>query len=332
MDLERHPTIDAALFAAQTQPALQKRLFGTYVDNINLELFDYCNRQCSYCPVALVDRRSAVRHMPDAQLHCIIDDLCDIDYRRAICLNLFNEPLADPRTLEVVRLLRDRLPAARVWFNSNGDYLTRRAVEQLAENGLKRIVVTLHVAAEASYDDAQQITRISQLSARTGLTFQVVRFRPGTDIRAEARFRGMEITIKSVNYDQHGVNRAGSLDHIPVKHSRQSPCDRPFHDVTIAWNGDVYPCCQFMEGIAAHDAFVVGRIDRPGALFALYCSEMMSSFRRDNFGYGDKRAPCDTCADRDRCRGDGDVELRRAWAERHLPGGGLDRPDNGVPR
>ena len=34
---------------------------------------------------------------------------------------------------------------------------------------------------------------------RTGLTFQLVLFRPGTDIRADARFRGMELSINAVN-------------------------------------------------------------------------------------------------------------------------------------
>ena len=122
------------------------------------------------------------------------------------------------------------------------------------------------------------------------------------DIRASARFRGLVITVKSVNYLEHGVNRGGAMSEIPVIRSRQNPCDRPFHDFTIAWNGNVYPCCQFVDGFDDHAQFIVGNIGEAGSIYELYCSQMMDSFRNDTFGYGDKRAPCDTCADQDKCQ------------------------------
>ncbi len=318
MDLNRHTLIDPGLFAAQDDAAAQRRLFARYVQNVTLELFDYCNRQCSYCPVSLIDRRSKIQRMTKERFHWILDDLVEIGYARSICLNLFNEPLADEFTYEAVAQFKEKLPDARVWFNTNGDYLNRRVLERLSSHGVSRLVVTPHVARDATYDDGQQIGRISQLSARTGVAFAVERFRPQTDIRASGRFRGMEITVKSVNYDDFGVNRGGSLDHIPLQQERFSPCDRPFHEITIAWNGNVYPCCQFIEGLAEHDRFVVGTISRPGAMFALYCSAMMSGFRRESFGYGPKLAPCDSCADRDRCRGDEDRKKRATWADRNL--------------
>ena len=174
--------------------------------------------------------------MSDEHFTKIVSDLKEIEFAGSICLNLFNEPLAHERTFTAIAQLSDALPNSRIWFNSNGDYLSRKVLERLQKAGLKRIVVTLHIAAEAEYEDKQQLTRISQLSARTGLGFTIERFRPMIDIRASARFRGLEITVKSVNYLEHGVNRGGAMEAIPVKRVRDNPCDRPFHDFTIAWN------------------------------------------------------------------------------------------------
>ena len=312
MDLERYPTVAPSLFDAPQSPSEQRELFAAYVRNITLELFDYCNRQCPYCPVSLVDRRSAVKLMPEPVFERIVEDLEAIDFAGSICLNLYNEPMAHERTFEAVERFRRAVPKARVWFTTNGDYLNRKSLERLADAGLVRIVVSLHVEAGGTYDDMEQISRLSQLSARTGRPFKLDKFRPGVDFRARGRFKGIEITVKSANYLEHGVNRGGALEEIPVKAERETPCDRPFHDLTIAWNGNVYPCCQFFEGLAAHEPFVVGNIADADSLYALYCDKMMSSFRRDVFGYGPKRAPCDTCTERDKCRGAEDRAFRAA--------------------
>ncbi|MEO0729999.1 MAG: radical SAM/SPASM domain-containing protein, partial [Pseudomonadota bacterium] len=298
MRLDLYSEIDPNLFGAQSSGDVQRALFKRYVRNITLELFDYCNRQCTYCPVSLIDRRSAVRLMSNDHYTQLRRDLVAIDYDEAICLNLFNEPLAHERTFEALADLNAALPNARIWFNTNGDYLNRKALERLVASGCKRITVTLHLPPDGDgYDDKLQMTRISQLSARTGLGFKFEKFRPGIDMRATARFKGLSITVKSVNYTDHGVNRGGALEHIPVEQKRTAPCDRPFHDFTVAWNGNVYPCCQFVDGFADHSNFIVGNLSDTPNIYALFTAKMMASFRRDTFGYGDKRAPCDTCTD-----------------------------------
>lgn len=315
MRLDIHDKIDKGLFVSPLSATAQRDLFKTYVRNITLELFDYCNRQCPYCPVSLIDRRTKVQLMDPSHFEKIIADLKAIDFSNSICLNLFNEPMAHDRTYEAIDALSEALPKARIWFNSNGDYLNKKSLQKVQAAGLKRIVVTLHIPAEATYDDKTQITRISQLSARTGLTFNVERFRPNLDIRASARYKSMEITVKSVNYSDHGVNRGGAMEHIPVLEERTAPCDRPFHDLTIAWNGNVYPCCQFVEGFEDHKQFVVGNIGQAETIYELYCSKMMASFREDVFGYGQKRSPCDTCADQNKCRGEEDRQKRAQFQE-----------------
>ena len=310
MNLEIFDEVDANLFAQKLSADQQRLLFSKYVRNITLEPFDHCNLKCPYCPVALIDRRSAVKLMTREHLDKILGDLKTIDFAGSICLNLFNEPMAHDSTYEVAEEFQAALPKASIWFNTNGDYINRKSIERLAKLGLKRIVVTLHTTTEHPYTDQQQITRISQFSARTGVALTVEKFRPGIDMRLGGAFKGLKITVKSVNYLEHGVNRGSAMEDIPVVDDRETPCDRPFHDLTIAWNGNVYPCCQFVEGFADHAQFVVGNIGEVSTIYELYCNEMMASFRRDVFGYGPKKSPCSSCADQAKCRGAADRQKR----------------------
>ena len=61
---------------------------------ICLEMSYYCNRACSYCPVATFERSDKKLEIDDELLESIINSLKKIDYEGRISLNLFNEPLA----------------------------------------------------------------------------------------------------------------------------------------------------------------------------------------------------------------------------------------------
>ncbi len=323
MELEQIKDIPPDLFVAQSGRDASKRLFKRYVTDVSLELFDYCNRQCSYCPVSLVDRMSDINLISPGHFQKIVDDLNEINFDHHICLNLYNEPLADPFLFTAIERLRDAVPKASLWFNSNGDYADAEVLDRLADAGLKRLVVTLHVEKTKTYDDLQQLSRYTQFAARTGVNLTFERYKPGHAITASGRHRGIAIRVKSANYAGMGENRGGLMKDIPVETKRQAPCDRPFRDFTISWNGNVYPCCQFFSGLSEHDPYIVGNIDEAGSIYQLYTSSLMASFRADLLGYGPKRKPCDTCMEWDKHGGEAD-ERARTEAMRRL---GLEREE-----
>jgi MoaA/NifB/PqqE/SkfB family radical SAM enzyme len=301
MRLHVNDSVAPELFRPIREREAQKRLFKRYVSSVVLELFDHCNRKCPYCPVALVDRRSAFNYMAADHLDRIARDLAEIDYSEGICLNLFNEPMADEVALFAgISRLKAACPRAEIWFNTNGDYLDRENLARLVELGVARLVVTLHTPESGLYDDRRQLTRLSQFSARTGVVLAFEAFEPGRKIKASGRFKTLPIRVKSINYALNGENRGGLLEEIPVEAERRAPCDRPFHDFTVAWNGNAYPCCQFFAGLEAHDPFIAGNVGAAESIFAIYAASLMASFRRDTFGWGPKRPPCDTCTEYDR--------------------------------
>ena len=81
----------------------------------------YCNRACSYCPVALYERSDKNLEIDDQLLNSITSSLKSINYDGRISLNLFNEPLASKNFINRVKNLSKNLPNAILSCNSNGD-------------------------------------------------------------------------------------------------------------------------------------------------------------------------------------------------------------------
>jgi len=304
------------LFVALADDRAQKALFKRYVRSVVIELADYCNRVCDYCPVSLSDRRSAVNRMDPDHFTKILNNLSEINYDHDICLNLFNEPLADEGIYDSIRALKKAAPKASVWFSSNGDYVKKKTLDRLTNAGLWRLVVTLHSEPGHDYNDLDRLSRFSQFSARTGINLTFKKYKPGQKIVATGIYKGVKLSVKAANFANNGENRGGLMTGIPVDHPRTEPCDRPFDDLTISWNGNVYPCCMFFADSKDHDDFIVGNIGDAESLFALYASNLMASFRKDLFSHGPKMPPCDTCTEY--CQGEG-PEHKQARAARLQP-------------
>lgn len=58
-------------------------------------------------------------------------ELKRIDFRNALSIPLYNEQLADDELLKYVKSLHMELTYCYIWFNSNGDYLTRDLLDEL---------------------------------------------------------------------------------------------------------------------------------------------------------------------------------------------------------
>jgi len=55
----------------------------------------------------------------------IIISLKKINYSRSVCLNLYNEPLADKNFGLYLKFIRKNLPMSVIQTNSNGDYIKK---------------------------------------------------------------------------------------------------------------------------------------------------------------------------------------------------------------
>jgi len=276
------------------------RLFSAAVNNVIIEISRHCNRQCNYCPVAATDRVSSSEALPEKQYESIIRDLSSIDYRQSICLNLYNEPSSD-RALLLKRIsyCRELLPDARIYFSTNGDYLTDDYLAAMVQAGLSELYVTLHLAKGEVYTDASAISRFTEFSARLGKPVKVHTASTNHTIQGSLKLHGLPITVFSTNYMSYGSDRAGSVASITNSgFKRISPCARPFQDVTISYNGTIFPCCQMSADNPEHSSqYAIGNISDFDSIFHAYASSAMASWRRDLLRESPKKTPCESCTE-----------------------------------
>lgn len=281
---------DARLYAGNSLSDA-KELFKKFVNNVVIETNSRCNRKCSFCVSRMRDNDVFLDSAIFSQL---VDELDDIAYGEMVCLQLYNEPLLYLDDLcSKVEIFRRRMPRTYIYFSTNGDLLDKPVLDRLNDCGLSRITISVH--PEHGYDDVVQLNAFMRLARRTGLNFRFKVIRSGGIISAESRHKGMEIVARSINFNREGANRGGLLKHIPAPDDRRAPCSRPFHDFVVSYNGQVFPCCNFIAGVAGHEKYVVEELRAGRSIYEVYASSSMARWRKMLLVNGRKCVPCNTC-------------------------------------
>ena len=91
-----------------------------------------CTRKCPWCPQHDHPRKQEL--MPVEVVEKVARELAAAGFEGSVGLHLFNEPLADKRLEQIVKLVRSILPRAEIYFHSNGDLLT---VERQGITGIR---------------------------------------------------------------------------------------------------------------------------------------------------------------------------------------------------
>jgi len=274
-----------------------KILFKIAVTQVIIEVSSVCNRRCSYCPHSLLKRPKVC--FSEELLDNLLCNLSSINYSGSICLNLYNEPLVyfDDLVSKIMKI-KATLPAAKIFFSTNGDYLTAESLRQLKEVGLGSLFVTVHPQNAECWDTEEIKSLVAKKAALLNLDEGKWAVSPDQSVHCDLLLEKMPIQIFSLNFLKVGVNRAGSLTVIEHAQSakRTRPCTRPLHDFCISYDGSVYPCCQFFHGLDAHRKFIIGNI-RDSSIFSLFVAQRMRRFRKMAFPEGAKAKPCDTCTE-----------------------------------
>lgn len=79
--LDRHTLEHDAMLDADAKRALFKR----NVDLVELEPRAYCNRTCSFCPNATIDRLTVKTHLDHGLYETVLDDLASISTMTRSC-------------------------------------------------------------------------------------------------------------------------------------------------------------------------------------------------------------------------------------------------------
>lgn len=274
--------------------ARQVKLFKKYVEEIGFETGNFCNRSCSYCPLSVYSRGKQ-ETMADELFDKIVSELGYLEYDKIINLNLYNEPLSDKKLVDKIKKIRDKVPNARINFNSNGDYLTRKILDQLADAGLNSIYVSMQLGKNESYSDDIQKEKIKNFLKKLDLKCEINYFIPSKKIEADVNYKGLQLLVMSNNWAVYGNDRGGVLSHLS-ENNRFEPCMRPIREFQFDFKGNVYLCCQIYPNDPKAGISIIGNLNQ-NSMAEIYASEKATNFRKHLYPFSEKYFPCNSCKD-----------------------------------
>jgi radical SAM protein with 4Fe4S-binding SPASM domain len=192
---------------------------------IELNVTELCNRKCVFCPrhdPSVYPNRNL--YMEQKIIDRLIGQLKENNYKGAIHISGFGEPLLNPHILDYIVLIRQELSECYIELTTNGDFLTSDKIDKI-HNYVDRIVVDC-------YDGEQQmLQRIDFYRAIKFEKYYIRRLWLGNE-------KNIDETMQEWNFN----NRAGTVTNINFT-TKQQQCYIPFYRITIDWNGNIVLCC-----------------------------------------------------------------------------------------
>jgi organic radical activating enzyme len=192
-----------------------------------IELTNYCNLSCPYCPLPNSDR--AKGYMNERTYLNILDHM-EMTGQRLLVLHNFGEPLLHPELINFVRLAFDRgfLPG----FSSNGIALTESKFNELLDAGLSFITISVHSKKSAEiYEKIRPVARQKHCLIKA------------TAYTDTAYFNQIDADVELLEkHDWAGT--AANADPFSKIKNGHNRCDFIKHNFfTVLYDGTVCACC-----------------------------------------------------------------------------------------
>lgn len=134
-------------------------------------------------------------------------------------------------------------------------------------------------------------------------------------------------SLRSEDFDAHGMDRGGVLNHGILQLNNLDHCDAVMHELNISYDGTVVPCCNMCSDILEIKPWTYGTVTKDRGIFEIYTSNKAADFRKILFAprenVKETPVPCRTCSVAE-CDGNEKVyrsddwlrsEIRNAWLE-----------------
>ena len=249
---------------------------------IELELWSYCNRKCTWCPNSFIDRQSETKYMDKQVFLNLINSLKKINYSGYITFSRYNEPLAFSALLnQACEYIKKELPNCTLVTNTNGDFLSSELIKNLKIDELSIM----------DYDNrGLEVCKTRLINWGCEIDEIVDNF-------IYAHCNKMKILYYTNWRDNYTPgNRGGSL---PIEEPiRDYPCTEPQYFVGINYDGTVSPCCNIRNDIEHHKPFILGDLNKTcfeSIVVALKRYNFISYCEKTCFDAG---SPCYTCSNK----------------------------------
>lgn len=232
------------------------------LQTVEINSIDLCNRSCSFCP------HSSVETYPNKKLKMSLDtitaiatQLSEFNYSNRVSFVGFGEPFLNKNLSIYIQTIKSFNPSIK-WLevNTNGDFITRNKVEDLANAGCTHLTISMY-----DYDITEKISELLY----------------GVDIILTFKHLYNHETIALVNRKEI-VN-----DTIYLGLSRQ--CYVPFYKMFIDWNGDVLLC----NNDWGRESIIDNINNR--SIKDIWMGDTLFTYRKLLYEYNRSLVPCNKC-------------------------------------
>ena len=255
---------------------------------VEIEIFSYCNRKCSFCPNSenlFRQDKTNKKSLNFSSYQNLIGQLKDLNYQGVISFSRYNEPLSFfDCTKKYVDYCKSILPN-KIVANTNGDYLDLDRLSLFDE-------LTIMDYADRGKD--WWIARLEKYQAK--LVRQDDNFLLFKSLNQKDILVFLEFKKNATVEDRGGILRAEQVK-LKLKNNwetRKTPCLEPQKFLGIDYNGKVVTCCNMQSDY--HKDYVIGDINNTNLVSILDDKKradiikIMSSTEYTNY-----LAPCLTC-------------------------------------
>lgn len=205
---------------------------------IELCITELCTRKCSFCP------RADSKVYPNKKLFMSIETITNLankcledGFEGDFHVSGFGESFTHPDFLELITVLRNKLPNNFLVLTTNGDLLNEKNLKEIIKKNFNKVIVSCYDGLKRK----EELIKFFERNSYFNYEIRELWFNPGED-------------TKDLMNRNNFNNRSGSVvvgGIVEPKNNAQ--CYLPFYKLVIDWNGEALLCCNDWK--RAHKGF-----------------------------------------------------------------------------
>ncbi|RLD64018.1 MAG: hypothetical protein DRJ01_02105 [Bacteroidetes bacterium] len=177
---------------------------------IELNLLNYCNRSCSFCPSIVPATK---KEMSPLTYLSVILQLRNMGFEGLLSFSGFSEPTLHTDLYYYIDMKNKFIPNAHLTMNTNGDFLTDDIIDLLFKKGIDDICISVYEKETLKKFDNKRIIE----------------------------YNNKRLVFKDRFSNEDFVNnRAGSL--FSIEKPLKNICYYPYYSIYVDYNGDILFC------------------------------------------------------------------------------------------
>ncbi|MCH1966148.1 radical SAM/SPASM domain-containing protein [Paraclostridium sordellii] len=235
---------------------------------LDVELTNFCNFNCCFCPTGTKAMQRIRGHMPDNVADAIAENVKKYNIP-AVRFIRWGEPTLHPNYLSIIEKVKNA--GALIHINTNGSLLDEAQIQKLLDMHLDSIKFSFQGADEGTYNEMREggdylrlldiVRKFHEMRGErdypyiqisTTLTGETAEQIEGfkSDIGDYCDYYNVGYTklnhlnVDTMNIDEEEKKKIRRLqEHETINHTFRPVCVEAFDKLSINWNGDVTLCC-----------------------------------------------------------------------------------------